>query len=239
MPSPSPIPDSRLRERAWPALAPGTAARPQPAGTAAAVFGTWREFLQAGVGPGAQARHWMEGAADKPSTSPSHDTPLQFLGHKVKVSAPSSMFGEFEEWGEKRHEGTTRSYCAVSGRWGVDFPAVSAWARRLMDKNDIRKYGPQNMRLRTTKDVDGPDWHLTEYAATARVDRAWYFLDPDCGPQQSKDGMHDRGLGVGWRQLMPRQRTASSGRARAPWPWRPYSTCTCDALTTPLPGQCS
>jgi hypothetical protein len=35
MPSPSPIPDSRLRERAWPALAPGTAARPQPADTAA------------------------------------------------------------------------------------------------------------------------------------------------------------------------------------------------------------
>ena len=35
MPSPSPIPDSRLRGRAWPALAPGPAARPQPAGTAA------------------------------------------------------------------------------------------------------------------------------------------------------------------------------------------------------------
>jgi hypothetical protein len=41
-----------------------------------------------------------------------------------------------------------------------------------MDKSDIRKYGPQNMRLRTTKDVDGPDWHLTEYAATARIGRA-------------------------------------------------------------------
>jgi hypothetical protein len=38
----------------------------------------------------------------------------------------------------------------------------------------------------TTKDVDGPDWHLTEYAATARIGRAWYFLDPDCGPQQQR-----------------------------------------------------
>jgi hypothetical protein len=125
----------------------------------------------------------MEGVADKLSTSPSH-TPLQFIGHKV--SAPSSMFGEFEEWGEKRYEGTIQNYCAVSGRWGVDFPTVSARARRLMDKSDIRKYGPQNMRLRTTKDVDGPDWHLTEYAATARIGRAWYFLDPDCGPQQQR-----------------------------------------------------
>jgi hypothetical protein len=29
-----------------------------------------------------------------------------------------------------------------------------------------------------------------------------------------------------------------SGRAHAPRPWRPYSTCTCGALTTRLPGQC-
>jgi hypothetical protein len=72
------------------------------------------------------------------------------------------MFGAYEDWGAKHFEGTVQSYCATSGRWGVDFPSVDARARRLMGKSDMRKCGPQDMRLRTTKDADGPDWHLTE-----------------------------------------------------------------------------
>jgi hypothetical protein len=34
--------------------------------------------------------------------------------------------------------------------------------------------------------VDGPEWHLTEYAATTRMGRAWYLRDPNCEPQQQR-----------------------------------------------------
>jgi hypothetical protein len=142
----------------------------------------WRELVTQRVAA-KYRRHWRGGIADKLAVVPSHG-PEDYIGKRV--SAPSSMFGEHEEWGAKHFDGTVQSYCATSGRWGVDFPSVDARARRLMDKSDMRKYGPQDMRLRTTKDTDGPDWHLTEYAATALPGRAWYFSDPDCSPQRQR-----------------------------------------------------
>jgi hypothetical protein len=66
----------------------------------------------------------------------------------------------------------------------------------LMGKSGMRKYGPQDMRLRTTKDTDGPDWHLTEYAATALPGRAWYFSDPDFS-RSGSGGTRDRRVWTG------------------------------------------
>jgi hypothetical protein len=102
--------------------------------------------------------------------------PLNTLPFFVKI---------FCVYAEARH--ATGAF-AVGG--GDGLPGGEPRAQRMMDKDGIRKYGPQDMRLRTTNDVDGPDWHLlTEYAATARTrtGRAWHLLDPDCGPQQQRE----------------------------------------------------
>jgi hypothetical protein len=87
-------------------------------------------------------RHWRDGIANKLAVAPSH-VPEDYIGKRV--SAPSSLFGAFEEWGDKHYEGTIQNYYTTSGRRGVDFPSVDARARRLMDRGDMRKYGPQDM----------------------------------------------------------------------------------------------
>ena len=58
-PPPSPMPDSRLRERAGPVLAPGQARRPQPAGTAACL-GPGGSYCKRARLPGPQEANYTQ-----------------------------------------------------------------------------------------------------------------------------------------------------------------------------------